>query len=80
MTRKESSLWIVPDAWGSFMTLEYPVPGYMIDMPHVPWVHLCSNVIPMGWALAVTLFQHLHRRVGLQPPLFGAGLPADREW
>ena len=62
------------------MTFSAPVPGSHLqeDPSRVFW--LASAVIPMGWVLAVTVFQHLHRRLAVLQPPAGAGLNADREW
>ncbi|CAK0799563.1 unnamed protein product, partial [Prorocentrum cordatum] len=73
-------VWKIPRAWRSFTTLKGRVPGRLVGRPDLKTVHVCSAVIPMGWLLAVTLFQHLHRRLGLRPPPAGAGLPEVDEW
>ncbi|CAK0868476.1 unnamed protein product [Prorocentrum cordatum] len=73
-------VWKIPRAWRSFTTLKGRVPGRLVGRPDLKTVHVCSAVIPMGWLLAVTLFQHLHRRLGLRPPPAGAGLPEIDEW
>ncbi|CAK0814337.1 unnamed protein product, partial [Prorocentrum cordatum] len=73
-------VWKIPRAWRSFTTLKGRVPGRLVGRPDLKTVHVCSAVIPMGWLLAVTLFQHLHRRLGLRPPPAGAGLPEFDEW
>ncbi|CAK0897757.1 unnamed protein product, partial [Prorocentrum cordatum] len=73
-------VWKIPRAWRSFTTLKGRVPGRLVGRPDLKTAHVCSAVIPMGWLLAVTLFQHLHRRLGLRPPPAGAGLPEIDEW
>ena len=60
--------------------MSVPVPARVAGMKgdHLVWV--AFRVIPMGWVFAVTLFQHLHRRLALRAPRLGAGLPAAAEW
>ncbi|CAK0793653.1 unnamed protein product, partial [Prorocentrum cordatum] len=73
-------VWKIPRPWRSFTALKGRVPGRLVGRPELKTAHVCSAVIPMGWLLAVTLFQHLHRRLGLRPPPAGAGLPGEDEW
>ena len=68
--------WKLPPAWRGLMTFRWPVPGSLLWYPS-EWAYVCSKVIPMGWLNAVSLFQHLHRQLGLQPPPAGAGF---QEW
>eukprot|EP00435_Cladocopium_sp_Y103_P073316 s88_g43.t1 len=42
--------------------------------------YVSSRVIPMGWVQAVSLFQHLHRRLGMEPVPRGAGHAEEIEW
>ena len=48
-------------------------------VPEKKEVWLASKVIPMGWIDSVSLFQHLHRRIGLEPEPLGAGLEGSTE-
>lgn len=71
--------WSLPKEWRPFMAFKWPVPGVALGMPNEPEVWLASGVIPMGWINSVSLFQHLHRRLGFQSPPAGAGLEKERE-
>lgn len=71
--------WRLPAAWRGLMTFRWPVPGRMLGLT-ADWVYVCSAVIPMGWLNAVSLFQHLHRRLGLSKPPIGSGFPEHKEW
>ncbi|CAE7606234.1 unnamed protein product [Symbiodinium sp. CCMP2592] len=72
--------WRLPRAWRRYLAFRWPVPGHVVGLPSESEVYLSSAVIPMGWLNAVSLFQHLHRQLGLSPPPAGAGLPAENEW
>ena len=72
--------WRLPVAWRGLMTFKMPVPGDVVGRPDVESMYVAAAVIPMGWLNAVSLFQHLHRRVGLTPPPTGAGLDPQQEW
>ena len=72
--------WALPADWRPFMAFRWPVPGHVVGCPDQREVFLASAVIPMGWKNAVSLFQHLHRQLGLSPVPAGAGLPPDWEW
>ena len=61
------------------MALEWPVPGHLVGRPDLPSAHLSVAVIPMGWISAVSLFQHLHRRLGISRAPLGAGFPEEME-
>ena len=54
------------------MAFKRPIPGAAIDQPGKEEIWLASKVIPMGWINSVSLFQHLHRRLGLQPQPLGS--------
>jgi hypothetical protein len=73
-------VWSLPEAWLPFMTICKPVPGHRVGRPDLPMAYLSLCVIPMGWILAVTLFQHLHRRLGFEAPPMGAGFAPGFEW
>lgn len=67
--------WKLPASWRPFMAFAWPVPGALVGLPGESLVYLASNVIPMGWLQAVSLFQHLHRQLGIE-----AGHEAQSEW
>eukprot|EP00435_Cladocopium_sp_Y103_P065997 s127_g28.t1 len=71
--------WQLPSAWRPFMAFEWPVPGHLVGSSQ-PWEFVSSRVIPMGWVQAVSLFQHLHRRIGMTPYPVGAGHEESAEW
>eukprot|EP00435_Cladocopium_sp_Y103_P059482 s868_g21.t1 len=71
--------WSLPMCWRQHITFQWPIPGWCIGKPQQPEVWLASKAIPIGWVNSVSLFQHLHRRIGLQPFPQGAGLEGDTE-
>ncbi len=73
-------VWRLPASWRPLMTLGLPVPARCLGLGGDEDVWLCSQVIPMGWNLAVCVFQHLHRRLALRAPPLGAGLDPGCEW
>lgn len=72
--------WRLPPQWRPYMTFKWPVPGSLVGRPEVDRIHVCSAVIPMGWISAVSLFQHLHRQLGLADRPLGAGFAPEKEW
>ena len=62
------------------MTFKWQVPGSLVGLSEATMTYVAASVIPMGWINAVSLFQHLHRQLGLCNEPLGAGLPGDREW
>lgn len=72
--------WRLPPAWRPYMAFRWPVPGELVGRPGEQRAYVCSAVIPMGWLSAVSLFQHLHRRLGVGPKPLGAGFAAESEW
>lgn len=56
------------------------VPGRLVGLPSMPWVYMCSNVVPMGWASAVGAYQSFHRHLVFTPHPGGAALPPEMEW
>ena len=62
------------------MTMARPVPARALGLDSDGMCWLGSAVLPMGWLLAVLVFQHIHRRLGLRGLPRGAALPADEEW
>ncbi|CAK0897785.1 unnamed protein product [Prorocentrum cordatum] len=67
-------------AWRGYMALRKPVPGSLVGRPQLMWVKMAVAVIPMGWLSAVSLFQHLHRRLGIGDGPHSAGLEEKVEW
>ena len=71
--------WRLPQPWRRFMTFRWPIPGERLGLGDQP-IYLAASVIPMGWLNAVSLFQHLHRQLGLRPCPDGAGFDESLEW
>eukprot|EP00435_Cladocopium_sp_Y103_P015762 s1497_g3.t2 len=71
--------WRLPERWRGLMAFKWPIPGHILGLK-VQWTFVCSAVIPMGWLNAVSLFQHLHRRLSLAAPPVGAGFAESSEW
>ena len=69
----------LPHCWRKYMVFSKPVRGSVFGSPK-EFVWLCVRVIPMGWLSAVSLFQHIHRRLGLAPEPLGAGFPVSAEF
>ncbi|CAK0842438.1 unnamed protein product [Prorocentrum cordatum] len=70
----------LPTAWRGYMALRKPVPGALVGRPQLKWVKMAVAVIPMGWLSAVSLFQHLHRRLGIGDGPHSAGFEEKVEW
>lgn len=66
--------WKLPPVWRKFMAFKWPLPGALLGRKS-SWVYVASAVIPMGWLQAVSLFQHLHRQIGVL-----AGHDPSLEW
>ncbi|CAK0855226.1 unnamed protein product [Prorocentrum cordatum] len=73
-------LYALPKAWRGYMALRKPVPGSLAGRPQLKWVKMAVAVIPMGWLSAVSLFQHLHRRLGIGDGPHSAGFEEKVEW
>ena len=71
--------WRLPSKWRSFMTFRWPVPKERLGLGR-GMTYLAASVIPMGWLNAVSLFQHLHRQIGMSEAPVGAGHPEESEW
>jgi len=71
--------WQLPAAWRPFMAFRWPVPGHYVGSGR-SMEFVASRVIPMGWIQAVSLFQHLHRQLGMAPVPHGAGHEEELEW
>ena len=65
----------LPECWKKYMVIGKPIRGSLVGLP-TPWVWLYVRVIPMGWLSAVSLFQHIHRRLGF----VGAKFPEGSEF
>lgn len=72
--------WELPKAWRPYMAFAWPVPGHLVGSSKNEMEYVASRVIPMGWIQAVSLFQHLHRQLGMSQPPVGAGHPEELEW
>ena len=70
-------LFKVPFSWSRYFAFRKPVPRRVLGLSgdeNKP-VYIASQVLPMGWAAAVTVVQHIHRNIALGD----ATLPATRE-
>ena len=72
--------WELPTAWRPFMAFAWPVPGHLVGGALGSMEYVASRVIPMGWIQAVSLFQHLHRSLGMSEEPEGAGHSLRKEW
>ena len=72
--------WELPKAWRPYMAFAWPVPGHLVGSNDKAMEYVASRVIPMGWIQAVSLFQHLHRQLGMSKPPLGAGHREELEW
>ena len=72
--------WELPRAWRPFMAFVWPVPGHLVGGVPGSMEYVASRVIPMGWIQAVSLFQHLHRSLGMSKQPAGAGHALEKEW
>ena len=70
-------LFRLPFSWSRYFTFRKPTTRGALHLDGDPQakVFIASQVLPMGWAAAVTIMQHIHRRVAL----WGGGLPQERE-
>ena len=58
-------LFTLPECWRKFMTFSRPVSFRSLGIERDCMTYLALRVIPMGWASAVALFRHIHRRLGV---------------
>ena len=72
--------WELPRSWRPFMAFAWPVPGHLVGGKPGAMEYVASRVIPMGWIQAVSLFQHLHRSIGMSDEPAGAGHAREKEW
>ena len=72
-------LFSLPDTWLPFMGFEKRVSwqDLGVDRPGDTW--LAAAVLPMGFISSVAVMQHIHRRLALWQPPWGAGLPPCME-
>ena len=71
--------WKLPHSWRRMMAFRWAIPGSLAGLDQ-EWTYVSACVIPMGWLNAVSLFQHLHRQIGLLSPPEGAGHDEWLEW
>ena len=70
----------LPDCWLPYFCFAWPVDGSVLDHPEWGETYLSCCVIPMGWGSAVSLFQHIHRRLGFLEIPRGAQHELAKEW
>ena len=60
-------LFRVPFSWSRYFAFRKPVPRRALGLSGDPnsLVYIASQVLPMGWAAAVTVVQHIHRNIAL---------------
>ena len=70
-------LFRLPYSWSRYFTFRTPVRrgALGLDGDKDELVFIASQVLPMGWAAAVTVMQHMHRNMALK----NEGLPWGRE-
>ena len=70
-------LFKLPYSWSRYFTFRTPVKRSVLGLPNGgdELVYIASQVLPMGWAAAVTVMQHIHRNMALR----SEGLPLGRE-
>eukprot|EP00435_Cladocopium_sp_Y103_P046347 s1615_g13.t1 len=70
----------LPPGWSRLMCFGEKVPWTVLGVSKPGSVWVGAKVLPMGWASAVGVLQHAHRRLALRSPLSGgAGLLAPCE-
>ena len=68
-------LFALPEEWSRLMCFSGKVRWKSLGYEKEGLVHVGATVLPMGWASAVGVLQHAHRRLALRSPLAGgAGL------
>ena len=63
--------------WPPYMAFSKPIKGELVGRPEEPFVYLAAQVIPMGFAPAAGMVQHIHRNLMLSKG--GAGLDPELE-
>ena len=66
-------LFALPPGWSRLMCFGEKVPWTVLGVDKPGMVYLGARVLPMGWASAVGVLQHAHRRLALRSPLAGGG-------
>lgn len=69
-------LFELPPVWSPFLALRGAVPWRALGIDEPGETHLGAAVLPMGWNSAVGIMQHVHRRLALEGPPRGGGLPS----
>ncbi len=70
----------LPDSWTHLMSFQKLVSWKALGIEKEGRTRVGACVLPMGWASAVGVLQHAHRRLALASPLSGgAGLPREME-
>lgn len=74
-------LFRLPFSWSRYFTFRKPVKRRVLGLDGDPEadVFIASQVLPMGWAAAVTIMQHMHRRIALERQVLPAGREIHRE-
>ena len=70
-------LFRLPPCWARYFAFRKPLKRRALGLPGDPdgEVFIASQVLPMGWAAAVTIMQHMHRNMALKQRV----LPVERE-
>lgn len=69
----------LPQEWSEMMVFRERVKMSDLGLEGDKMVHLGAAALPMGWASAVGVMQHVHRELALRPGKLGAGLDGDKE-
>lgn len=69
----------LPQAWSELMVFNERVRMSDLGLEGDKWTYLGAAALPMGWASAVGVMQHVHRELALRPQGLGAGLDGDKE-
>ena len=70
----------LPEPWTQLMSFQKPTSWKALGFDKEGHTLVGACVLPMGWASAVGVLQHAHRRLALASPLCGgAGLPKEME-
>eukprot|EP00438_Fugacium_kawagutii_P027179 Skav234838 [mRNA] locus=scaffold1428:135350:140785:- [translate_table: standard] len=68
-------LFALPPGWSKLMVFRQKVPWRCLGVEKEGETWVGAKVLPMGWASAVGILQHAHRRLALRSPVAGgAGL------
>ena len=72
-------LFALPPEWSKLMAFQKKVAWKDLGFEKPGTTRVGACVLPMGWASAVGVLQHAHRRLALASPLRGAGLLGELE-